>query len=52
LKRQVTDAIGRAVAGSGIAMSIAQPGDELGDSIPRNIVNRLTAGGTSGIQIE
>jgi phage replication-related protein YjqB (UPF0714/DUF867 family) len=52
LKREVTDAIGRAVAGSGIAMSIAQPGDELGGSIPRNIVNRPTAGGTSGIQIE
>ena len=52
LKREVTDALGRAVAGSGIAISIAQPGDELGGSIPRNIVNRLTAGGTSGIQIE
>ena len=33
LKREVTDAIGRAVAGCGIAMSIAQPGDELGGSI-------------------
>ncbi len=33
-------------------MSIAQPGDELGGSSPRNIVNRLTASGTGGIQIE
>ena len=33
-------------------MRIAQPGDELGGSIPLNIVNRLTAGGTGGIQIE
>jgi phage replication-related protein YjqB (UPF0714/DUF867 family) len=52
LKREVTGAIGRAVAGSGIAVSIAQPGDELGGSSPRNIVNRLTASGTGGIQIE
>jgi hypothetical protein len=52
LKWEVADAIGRAVAGSGIAVSIARPGDELGGSSPRNIVNRLTAGGTGGIQIE
>jgi phage replication-related protein YjqB (UPF0714/DUF867 family) len=40
------------VAGSGIAVSIAQPGDDLSGSSSRNVVNRLTTGGVGGIQIE
>jgi phage replication-related protein YjqB (UPF0714/DUF867 family) len=52
LKREIELAIERAVAGSGIAVSIAQPGDDLGGSSLRNVVNRLTADGANGIQIE
>ena len=52
LKREIELAIERALTGSGIAVSIAQPGDDLSGSSSRNIVNRLTAGGVGGIQIE
>ena len=52
LKREIELSIERAVAGSGISVSIAQPGDDLGGSSLRNVVNRLTAGGANGIQIE
>jgi phage replication-related protein YjqB (UPF0714/DUF867 family) len=41
------------VAGSGLWVRIAQSGDDgLGGTSPRNVVNRLTAGGANGIQIE
>jgi phage replication-related protein YjqB (UPF0714/DUF867 family) len=52
LKLEVADAIEHAVSGSGLSVRVAQPGDELGGSSSRNIVNRLTAGGANGIQIE
>ncbi|CAA9423471.1 MAG: hypothetical protein AVDCRST_MAG78-1201 [uncultured Rubrobacteraceae bacterium] len=52
LKREIEKAIERAVVGSGIEVRIAQPGDDLGGGSSRNVVNRLTAGGTGGIQIE
>ena len=52
LKREIELAIERALTGSGIVVSIAQPGDDLSGSSSRNIVNRLTAGGVGGIQIE
>jgi phage replication-related protein YjqB (UPF0714/DUF867 family) len=52
LKREIELAIERAVAGSGLWVRIAQPGDDLGGSSSHNIVNRLTAGGVGGIQIE
>jgi phage replication-related protein YjqB (UPF0714/DUF867 family) len=40
------------VAGTGLWVRIAQTGDDLGGSSSRNIVNRLTAGGANGVQIE
>jgi len=52
LKREIELAIEQVVAGSGIAVSIAQPGDDLSGSSSRNVVNRLTTGGVGGIQIE
>ena len=52
LKREVEAAIERAVSGSGLWVRIAQPGDELGGTSPRNVVNRLTGGGANGVQIE
>jgi phage replication-related protein YjqB (UPF0714/DUF867 family) len=52
LKREIELAIERAVAGSGLWVRVAQPGDDLGGGSSRNIVNRLTAGGVGGIQIE
>jgi phage replication-related protein YjqB (UPF0714/DUF867 family) len=52
LKREIKTAIERATAGSGITVRIAQPGEGFGGDDPRNIVNRLTAGGGNGIQIE
>ena len=52
LKREVEAAIERAVAGSGLWVRIAQPGDDLGGTSSRNVVNRLTAGGANGVQIE
>jgi phage replication-related protein YjqB (UPF0714/DUF867 family) len=52
LKGEIKLAIERAVTGSGIAVRLAQPDDNLGGSSSRNIVNRLTAGGAGGIQIE
>jgi phage replication-related protein YjqB (UPF0714/DUF867 family) len=52
LKREIELAIERAVVGSGLWVRIAQPGDDLGGSSSRNVVNRLTAGGANGVQIE
>ena len=52
LKEEIRIAIKGAVAGSGIPVRIASPEDGVGGDSPLNIVNRLTAGGANGIQIE
>src|SRR5215207_8302501 len=52
LKAEIKGAIKRAIAGSGIPVRIATPDEGYGGDSPRNIVNRLTAGGEHGIQIE
>ena len=52
LKEEVKEAIDEVMIGSGIEVRIARPEDEMGGDNPRNIVNRLTEGGASGIQIE
>jgi phage replication-related protein YjqB (UPF0714/DUF867 family) len=52
LKEEIKAAIEGAIAGSGITVRIARPDEDFnGDSL-QNIVNRLTAGGANGIQIE
>jgi hypothetical protein len=52
LKQEISYAIEGATASSGIQVRIAEPGEEFGGDDPRNVVNRLTAGGANGIQIE
>jgi phage replication-related protein YjqB (UPF0714/DUF867 family) len=52
LKRALRSAIRQAVDGSHIPVRIASPADVFGGDDPDNIVNRLTAGGHGGIQIE
>jgi phage replication-related protein YjqB (UPF0714/DUF867 family) len=52
LKEEIRTAIEAATAGSEIVVRIAQPDEKFGGDDPRNIVNRLTAGGANGIQIE
>jgi phage replication-related protein YjqB (UPF0714/DUF867 family) len=37
---------------TGLAVRVADPDDRLGGNDPRNVVNRLTAGGANGVQIE
>jgi phage replication-related protein YjqB (UPF0714/DUF867 family) len=37
---------------TGLAVRVATPDDRLGGDDPRNVVNRLTAGGANGVQIE
>lgn len=37
---------------TGLAVRVATPDDRLGGNDPRNVVNRLTAGGANGVQIE
>ena len=44
--------IGAALDGTGLRVEIAGPGDPLGGDEDRNLVNRLTADGRSGIQVE
>jgi phage replication-related protein YjqB (UPF0714/DUF867 family) len=51
LKDDLREAID-AATGPGIVVRVATPDDHFGGDSPRNIVNRLTAGGTGGIQIE
>lgn len=51
LKADLRDAIDAAI-GSGIRVRVATPDDHYGGDSPRNIVNRLTAGGMGGVQIE
>jgi len=52
LKQEIRNAIASAVAGSGIVVRIAQPTENFGGDSPSNVVNRLTARGASGVQIE
>jgi phage replication-related protein YjqB (UPF0714/DUF867 family) len=52
LKRQIRTAIQGATAGSGLEVRIAGRNEGFGGDHRENIVNRLTAGGGSGIQIE
>ena len=52
LKAEVAAAIEGVAAGSGIQVRIAGPDDVFNGDSPRNIVNRLTAGGRGGIHLE
>jgi phage replication-related protein YjqB (UPF0714/DUF867 family) len=52
LRREICDAIVRATAGSGIPVRVAGRGDASNGNARHNIVNRLTAGGRNGVQIE
>jgi phage replication-related protein YjqB (UPF0714/DUF867 family) len=52
LKQEIAGAIDRATAGSGLRVRVAEPEDNFGGDDERNVVNRLTAEGGSGIQIE
>ena len=52
LKREVVAAIECCLGGTGITVRVAGPGDPFDGDNPDNIVNRLTAGGANGVQIE
>jgi phage replication-related protein YjqB (UPF0714/DUF867 family) len=52
LKQEIKAAIEGTIAGSGITVRIARPDEDFNGDDPRNIVNRLTAGGANGVQIE
>jgi phage replication-related protein YjqB (UPF0714/DUF867 family) len=52
LRQDVRDAVDCALSGSRIDVRVAGPGDEFDGDDPRNLVNRLTAGGANGVQIE
>src|SRR5215470_2726847 len=52
LKENIRAAIAGATAGSGIPVKIAEPSDAFSGTEPRNLVNRITADGVNGIQIE
>jgi phage replication-related protein YjqB (UPF0714/DUF867 family) len=52
LKEDIRDAVDCAISGSKIDVRIAGPADRFDGDDPRNIVNRLTAGGANGVQIE
>jgi phage replication-related protein YjqB (UPF0714/DUF867 family) len=52
LKRKIADALEKALAGSGIHVRVADPSENYDGDSARNIVNRLTAGGANGVQIE
>lgn len=51
-KVKIAKALAHALAGSSIHVRIADPSDQSDGDNPRNIVNRLTACGTNGVQIE
>ena len=51
LKEKIKEAI-KGVVGSDFTVNITKPGDQFGGDDKRNIVNRLTAGGANGVQIE
>jgi phage replication-related protein YjqB (UPF0714/DUF867 family) len=52
LKEEIRCALVCATLGSGIEVRIAGPDEGFGGDDPCNIVNRLSAGGANGIQIE
>src|SRR5262249_62086344 len=52
LKQDIETAIKGAITGSDITVHIASPDEKFGGDSLQNIVNRLTAGGANGIQIE
>ncbi|HEY1278329.1 MAG TPA: poly-gamma-glutamate hydrolase family protein [Acidimicrobiales bacterium] len=52
LKHEVMGAILVATSGSGIKVRVAEPSDVNGGDDVNNIVNRITAGGANGVQIE
>lgn len=52
IKEAMVEAISPVLDGSGIAVRLATASDGLNGNSPRNIVNRLTAGGRNGVQIE
>jgi phage replication-related protein YjqB (UPF0714/DUF867 family) len=52
LKQEIKAAIDGAMAGTGFDVRIAEPCDPDNGDDERNIVNRLTAGGANGVQIE
>jgi phage replication-related protein YjqB (UPF0714/DUF867 family) len=52
LKQEIAAEIDRATGGSGLRVRIAEPEDNFGGDDEGNVVNRLTAKGGSGIQIE
>jgi phage replication-related protein YjqB (UPF0714/DUF867 family) len=52
LKEEIRRAIAGVLAGSGIEVRIADPSEHYDGDSERNIVNRLTADGANGIQIE
>jgi phage replication-related protein YjqB (UPF0714/DUF867 family) len=52
LKLEIAAEIDRATAGSGLGVRITEEGDNFGGDDERNVVNRLTVKGGSGIQIE
>lgn len=51
LKEEVRGAVEAAI-GSGMRVRVATPDDHFGGDNPCNLVNRLTAGGVGGLQIE
>jgi phage replication-related protein YjqB (UPF0714/DUF867 family) len=52
LKAEIASAVENVLAGTGIRVRIAGPSDVFGGDSPRNIVQRLTAGGRGGVHIE
>jgi phage replication-related protein YjqB (UPF0714/DUF867 family) len=52
LRREFGYAIAAATTGSGIAVRLAEPNEPFGGDDAANVVNRLTAGGANGVQIE
>src|SRR5438128_6619861 len=51
-KQDIETAIKGAITGSDLTVHIASPDEKFGGDSLQNIVNRLTAGGANGIQIE
>jgi phage replication-related protein YjqB (UPF0714/DUF867 family) len=52
LKEEIGNAVERALGGSGIRVRIATASENYDGDSPANVVNRLTAGGANGVQIE
>lgn len=52
LRAEIASHVEQALAGSGIPVRIAGPGDRPDGNDPRNVVNRLTDSGRDGVQLE